>query len=90
MSEANKNVLRRYIEEVWNNRDLALIDELAASTYVDHDPYNPDVRGPEGLRQNVTKYQSAFPDLRFTIEDLLADGDRVRRSGTVDTHELGG
>ncbi len=77
MSEANKSVIRRYFEEVWNNKNLALIDELAASTYVDHDPYNPDVRGPEGLRQLVTKYQTAFPDLHFTIEDLLADGDKV-------------
>ena len=77
MSEANKSVIRRYFEEVWNNKNLALIDELAASTYVDHDPYNPDVRGPEGMRQLVTKYQTAFPDLHFTIEDLLADGDKV-------------
>ena len=77
MSDANKAVVRRYIEEVWNNRNLSLIDELTASSYVDHDPYNPDVRGPEGLRQNVSKYQSAFPDLQFTIEDLLAEGDRV-------------
>ncbi len=77
MSEANKSVVRRYWQEVWNNKNLSLIDELTASTYEDHDPYNPGVRGPEGLRQLVTKYQSAFPDLQFTIEDLLADGDKV-------------
>ena len=77
MSEANKAVVRRYFEEVWNAKNISLIDDLAAATYVDHDPHNPDVRGPQGLRQLTAKYQSAFPDLHFTIDEQLAEGDLV-------------
>ena len=77
MSEANKAIVRRYFEEVWNKRDQAVIDEIAASGYVDHDPCNPGIRGPAGLRLLAEKYQSAFPDLHFTIEDQIAEGDRV-------------
>ena len=78
MSEANKNVVRRLFEEVWNKGNLQVTDELFASTYVHHDPSSPDLgRGPESEKKRATLYRTAFPDLRLTIEDILAEGETV-------------
>ncbi|OLC53048.1 MAG: hypothetical protein AUH85_14965 [Chloroflexi bacterium 13_1_40CM_4_68_4] len=81
MSEAettNKANSRRFFEELWNKGNLALVDELVAPRHVSHDPNNPNqAPGPEGVRQLVSLYRNAFPDLHFTIRDIVAEGDRV-------------
>jgi steroid delta-isomerase-like uncharacterized protein len=78
MSEGNKNILRRLIEEVWNKGNLPVADELLAPTYVNHEPSTPDVgRGPESEKKRATLYRTAFPDFRLTIEDLTAEGETV-------------
>jgi steroid delta-isomerase-like uncharacterized protein len=76
-AEENKAVARRILEEVWSKGNLAAIDELYAPTYVDHDPANPGVQGHDGVRQLVTTYRRAFPDLQFTVEEQIAEGDMV-------------
>jgi len=76
-AEENKALVRRIWEEVWNKGNLSAIDELFAPTYVAHDPANPGVQGRDGVRQLVTMYRSAFPDLQFTVEDQIAEGDMV-------------
>ncbi len=75
-TEENKALSRRLIEEVWNQGNLAVIDELTAPNYVDHDPTRP-IHGPEGMKQFVSMYLTAYPDTHFTIEDQIAEGDRV-------------
>jgi steroid delta-isomerase-like uncharacterized protein len=86
LAEGNKALIRRYIEEAWNRGDLSVIGEVFAESHVGNDPANPGVRGPEGVRQLVILYRSAFPDTHFIIEDQIAEGDRVvtrwRASGT--------
>jgi steroid delta-isomerase-like uncharacterized protein len=78
MSEANKQLCRRFIEEVWNQQKLDLINELFAPDYVRHDPSAPDLgNGPAGERRLIEYYLAAFPDTRFTIHDLIAEDDRV-------------
>ena len=78
MSEGNKNVVRRLFEEVWNKGNLQVTDELFAPTYVHHDASTPDVgRGPESEKKRVTLYRNAFPDIRFTVEDMIAEGETV-------------
>ena len=77
MSEQNKAVVRRLFEDVWTNGKLPVIDEIIDRSYVNHDPANPEARGPEGYKQLVNKYRTAFPDFRFTIDDLLAEGEKV-------------
>jgi steroid delta-isomerase-like uncharacterized protein len=78
MSEANKNVVRRLFEEVWNKSNLPVADELFAPSYAHHDPSTPDVgRGPESEKKRATIYRTAFPDLRLTIEDIVAEGETV-------------
>jgi len=78
MSDTNKNVIRRVFEEVWNKGNVSALDELVGPNLAHHDPSTPDFgHGPEGEKRRVNLYRSAFPDLHFTVEDVIADGDRV-------------
>ena len=74
--EDNKATTRRWYEGVFNNGNLDLINELFAPNFVDHDPVNP-LPGLEGVRQVVIMYRSALPDLHITVEDWVAEGDKV-------------
>jgi steroid delta-isomerase-like uncharacterized protein len=86
MSDQNKALSRRNFEEVWNQRKLEVIDQLVAANSVLHDPSVPGgkVEGSKGYRQFVEIYLTAFPDVRFTINDQIADGNKVatRWTGT--------
>lgn len=75
-TETNKAIAHRWYEEVFNTGNLALISELFAPNFVDHDPSNP-LPGLEGLGQLVSMYRGAFPNLHFTIEDELSEGDKL-------------
>lgn len=76
--EENKAVPRRVYEEVLNQKNLDLVDELFSPEYVNHDPTSPEeMRGPESIKQFFSAYLAAFPDLRFTVEDQVAEGDKV-------------
>lgn len=89
MSEENKAVARRFFE-IWNSGELEQLDEVIAADAVDHDTQNPfaSTTGPDGARQLMSTYRDAFPDLRFTVEDQLAEGDRVTTRWTATgTHE---
>ncbi len=79
MSEQNKALARRSIEEIWNQGKLAAIDELVASDATFHDPSVPGGKftGPQGMKQFVQIYRGAFPDLRLTINDQIAEGEEV-------------
>ena len=74
--EDNKAIARRYFEDVLNKRNLAAIDELAAATFVGHAP-DATIQGAEVLKQRVNTGLSHYPDMRFTIEDVIAEGDKV-------------
>jgi len=78
MSAENKAVARRYFEEVWNQQKPAVLDQIIAKGAIDHDPANPSLPvGPEGQKQLFTKYNAAFPDSRFTVDAIIAEGDLV-------------
>src|SRR5258708_35158682 len=78
MSEQNKTNVSRLFEEVWNKGHVQIAEELIAPTYTHHDSSSPDLgRGPESEKKRVTLYRNAFPDIRFTVEDLLAEGETV-------------
>jgi steroid delta-isomerase-like uncharacterized protein len=79
MSDQNKALARRAIEEVWNQANLAVIDELVAPNATFHDPSVPDGKftGPAGMKQFIQIYRGAFPDVRLTINDQIAEGDKV-------------
>jgi ketosteroid isomerase-like protein len=75
MSEENKALARRSWEAADN---LDILDEVYAPDFVWHDP-DQDIRGHEEARQFVTMYKTAFPDLSATVEDEIAEGDKVGR-----------
>jgi len=90
MSEQNKAVSKRIIEEVFNQGKLQLIEELVAANAVVNDPSSPGgkITGHAGLRQYVEMYRAAFPDLHFTINDQFADADKVAtRFTATGTHK---
>jgi len=76
-TEENKAIARRGSEEVWNQGKLDVIDEIFATDYVNHRAGGPDIHGPEGYKQFFTMFRTAFPDIKFTIEDQIAEGDKV-------------
>jgi len=75
--EINKALARRFFEEAWGNGNLAAVDEFIAADYVMY-PIPPDLPpGPEGTKQAISTYRTAFPDLKATVDDIFAAGDRV-------------
>jgi predicted ester cyclase len=76
-AEENKKVIRRVWEEAMNKGNLAVADEVMAANYVFHGPGGVDAKGPEGFKQYITIYRTAFPDLHCTIDDMVAEGDKV-------------
>jgi steroid delta-isomerase-like uncharacterized protein len=80
MSEENKAILRRVTDEVFGQGNLDLVDELFAADYVLHDPGIPggELRGPEDFKQRwVSMFRTAYPDLQLSVEDQIAEGDKV-------------
>ncbi len=76
-TETNKALVRRAVEECWNQGNVALIDELSAPDFVNHDPARPNVRTREDYKRWATQVRSAYPDLQYTIEDMIAEGEQV-------------
>ena len=75
-TEDNKALVRRMFEEVWNQGNIARIAEFYSPAHVEHTSSGP-VRGQEGYKQYVMIYRTAFPDAHYTVEDQLAEGDKV-------------
>jgi len=78
MPSENKQLVRRLFLELWNQRKLAVADEIFASSYVHHDPATPDFgKGPEGVKQTAILYRNAFPDLLFTVDQMIDTGQLI-------------
>lgn len=77
-TEENREIVRRDVTEVWNEGNLDLVDEYVAQEFRLHDPVVPgELRGPDGYRELVTMYRTAFPDAHLTVEEMVAEGDSV-------------
>src|SRR5918994_3171333 len=75
--EENKAIFRRYIEEIANQGNLEVADEIF-DHYIAHQPDGSMLeRGPEDVKRFQREWRSAFPDIRISIEDQIADGDKV-------------
>ena len=83
MSETNKELVRRHFEKIFNERDLAVCDEIMAEEFVEHGvaPFAQSapgkVNGPQAMRGTAAWLLGQFPDLHFTIEAIMAEGDLV-------------
>ena len=75
--EQNKAAARRFLDEVMNAGNVAVIDELTAPTFVDHDAPPGVAPTPAGFKDFVRTFRTAFPDLRYTIDMDVADGPTV-------------
>ena len=76
-TEANKATVRRFYEEVFNQKNRAAIEEFVDRNGIDHALPPGLPAGIEGSKQFITMYLTAFPDLHFTVEDMIAEGDKV-------------
>jgi steroid delta-isomerase-like uncharacterized protein len=76
-AEENRSVVRRFLEELFNQRDMGAIDRYLAADYVDHvvPPGVPPNR--EGFRHFIGSFFAALPDFHYTIEDMIVEGDKV-------------
>ena len=71
--ERNKALVRRWIEEGFNQKRLDVVDQLFTDSFA----VNGQVVGREGLKQSMSRHVRAFPDLRINIEDIVAEGTKV-------------
>ena len=80
--EDPKQLIDRFVEELWNERQLDVADAIFATHCVTHQlrsglPADAVPRGPEAIKEHVTSWIASFPDLHFKIEQMLSEGDRV-------------
>ena len=77
-TEQNKALVRQLVEEVFNRGNMSLADEFLAPDFVEHEELPPGIpRDREGAKQLTTMLRSAFPDFKATIDDIVAEGDKV-------------
>jgi steroid delta-isomerase-like uncharacterized protein len=77
-----KQMVTRFVEELWNERRLDVADAIFAKDCVTHQlqsglPADAVPRGPQAIKEHVRGWTASFPDLRFTIEQMLGEDDRV-------------
>jgi steroid delta-isomerase-like uncharacterized protein len=76
--EVNKAIVREHFERVWNSGNAEAVAETLAPDYVGYDPNSAGtIHGPDGYLKATAAFRATFPDARFTIEELIAEGDRV-------------
>jgi ketosteroid isomerase-like protein len=82
MAADNRELVRRALVEVYAGGCLELADELFHPDFADHDPAHPDLpTGPESVKETFRNLHSAFGELRFEVEDEIAEGDKVVPDG---------
>jgi steroid delta-isomerase-like uncharacterized protein len=79
--EANKALVRRFFDEVYNKGNLAVADELVATGHRSHNKLGLQVLGPEGIKNAARVQRPAFPDQQSALDDLIAEGDKVAVRG---------
>jgi steroid delta-isomerase-like uncharacterized protein len=75
--EENKTIVRRYVEEAWNKGNVDIIDELMAPNYARHIAGPGGALNREGNKQRIAGLRAAFPDIQVTVEDIVAEADKV-------------
>jgi predicted ester cyclase len=82
VSEANKTMMKQFFERVYNQGDIAFLDELTSSGFVSHDRGNP-TSDRQGVKEIVGAIKAAFPDVVFTADDVIGEDDRVAARFTM-------
>jgi steroid delta-isomerase-like uncharacterized protein len=85
--DQNKTLYHRFIQEVFNEGKLDALDQFLAPAYIVHDPPPGTTSGADAVKQIVSAFRTAFPDLSITIDELVAEGDKVcARATSRGTH----
>lgn len=88
MSEANRKLVRGFFEEAWNQHNPDAVDRYMAGDYTTHTSLPGVTPDAAGLKQWIAATIAAFPDLSWSIEDVMAEGDRVAvRWSVTGTHQ---
>lgn len=88
MTAANKALLRRFYKEVYIDWDMAVVDEVVSPRFTSHDWPEGGRTGPRAFREYYAVMRSAVPDVRYEVDDLIAESDRVVVRWTMHgTHE---
>ncbi|HEY7307058.1 MAG TPA: ester cyclase [Bryobacteraceae bacterium] len=78
MSDENKTIARKLLEDAWNGGQLEALDTLVSGNCRFHDPVFPSMApGVDGLRRHIRMCRNAFPDLKYTIDDMIAERNEV-------------
>jgi len=88
-TEQNKSLVKRFLDEVYNKGNYDVAYELVAPDYVSHNELNVEVLGPEGIKRTAQLQRRAFPDLLTSIDDLIAEDDKVVVRGHDEGTHLG-
>src|ERR1700739_2916693 len=84
MSSINKAIIRRLYDEVWNERKVEVIKEIISPSHALHGPIvSGSSIGPEAYKRNVLVFLAGYPDLHWTIEDTIAENDKVVACWTI-------
>ena len=83
LKEQNKALLRQYVTEVWDNQNLAAIDQFLAANYRRHRGLAGAPLTLEEQKQRLADFRAAVPDAELSLEDIVADGDRVAFRSTI-------
>jgi steroid delta-isomerase-like uncharacterized protein len=87
-TEENKSIVRRFVDEVQSKGDIDAIDELCSPEFVNHSAPPGVPSNCEGVKQVTAMFRQAFPDSNFTVEDMVAEGDKVATRKTFHgTHQ---
>ena len=87
MSQQQKDIFNRYLDEIWNKGDLSNVEEMLTSNFVQHAP-GRDIEGLEAFKQYVTVFRTGFPDLYFRVEEQFeGEGKIVTHWTATGTHK---
>jgi steroid delta-isomerase-like uncharacterized protein len=87
-TDEHKTLLRRYVEAVWDQGNVAALDDFLSPDYQRHVSPAADSLTFEGQKQRLAGFRSAFPDIELTIEDVIAEGDKIAFRSTIrGTHQ---
>ena len=89
VEEKNKALVREFLQEAWGKGNMDAVDEFMAADYVEHPRPSNLPAGTEGLKQLITSYRTAFPDLKVTLDDIFAEGEMVAFRWSVSGTHLG-
>jgi predicted ester cyclase len=82
----NKAAVRRFFEVGWNKADVAQVKAFLADEFVSHNSLNFTIQSSDDYCRGLVAYRAAFPDLITSVEDVIAEGDRVVYVGRIEGH----